>query len=405
MGEPYRGILQVPDAPLRNAIASSIVSGAHRSDQDAAPKLQGFHPMASGWVGADLQPWPSPHRPAKEPRGVARMKPAAAVVPKPALLAALLGSAWLLSATLAQAGPASAPQTAAAPAPVAPDAVSPEAGSPAIQAANARAAPSAGVAAAAEVQLPAVAPVAPGQWRFSISPYLWMASVKTSATFSPANTGRIISADVHQSFGDIFKDLNFAIMAGAEARRGLFSLQLDAIYINLLQKNSGVRDISGPQGLEVPVNVGGKLRLQEGIATLTGGYDIFRNDRGFVQLFGGFRYLGLRSTLDWSFAGPLGNLARAGSVDSQSDIWNGVAGLRGEHALGDGPWKAIYYVDVGAGGSRLTWQALAQVAYVRRWGDLDVGWRTLQFSQGAQRATASVRMSGPILTLRFCFGG
>jgi hypothetical protein len=233
-----------------------------------------------------------------------------------------------------------------------------------------------------------------------------MASVKTAATFTPAAApGRTISADVHQSFGDIFRDLNFAIMGGAEARRGLFSLQLDAMYINLLQDSSGVRSVSGPRGLEVPINTGGKLKLKETMGTLSGGYDIFRDDRGFVQLFGGARYLGLNSTLDWRFAGPLGNLARAGSVNSQTTIWNGIAGLRGEHALGDGPWKAIYYVDVGSGGSRLTWQALAQVARVWGWGDLDLGWRTLQFSQGTQHSTADVRMSGPILTVRFRFGG
>jgi hypothetical protein len=124
-----------------------------------------------------------------------------------------------------------------------------------------------------------------------------------------------------------------------------------------------------------------------------------------VQLFGGFRYLGLRSTLDWNFQGPLGNLARAGVVKSTADIWNGIAGLRGEHALGDGPWKAIYSLDVGGGGSKLTWQALAQVAYVRRWGDIDLGWRTLEFEQGSQNATANLRMSGPIITFRFRFGG
>jgi len=320
-----------------------------------------------------------------------------------AVLTALAGSAWVLSATLAHAGPVSEPQTAV-------DVEIPQDAAPQLPA-PVGAAPGAGMEAAAGAGagradvIPAVSPAEPGRWSFSISPYLWMASVKTSGSFTPAGMGRTISADVHQSFGDIFKDLNFAIMSGAEARRGLFSLQLDAMYINLLQKESGVRSVSGPQGLEVPINTGGKLKLKETMATVTGGYDIVRNDRGFVQLFGGFRYLGLRSTLDWNFQGPLGNLARVGSVDSQADIWNGVAGLRGEHALGEGPWKAIYYIDVGAGGSRLTWQALAQVAYVRPWGDIDFGWRTLEFSQGAQNSTADLRMSGPILTLRFRFGG
>ena len=321
---------------------------------------------------------------------------------RPVILSTLAGSAWLLAAGFAAAGPRSAPESPVDPA-VSLDAA-PQLPTPAVEP------PDSGVethvgAGAAEVQVPAVAPAGSGQWSFSISPYLWMSSVKTSGSFSPASTDRTISADVHQSFGDIFKDLNFALMSGAEVRRGLLSVNLDAAYINLLQSDSGVRSVSGPRGREVPINVGGKLKLEEAWVTLTGGYDIVRNDRGFVQVFGGFRYLGLWSTLDWDFAGPLGNLARVGSVDSTTNIWNGVAGLRGEHALGDGPWKAIYYVDVGGGGSKLTWQALAQVGYVRRWGDIDFGWRTMQFSQGSQNATADVRMSGPILTLRFRFGG
>jgi hypothetical protein len=322
-----------------------------------------------------------------------------------ASLTVFAGSAWIMSATFALAGPATAPQATAEATPVSPD-TAPRLPSLAFQPHDEGLEAGAGAAASgAGAQIPAIAPVAPGAWSFSVSPYLWMASVKTSGTFAPAGAGRTISADVHQSFGDIFHDLNFAFMTGAEARRGPISLQLDAIYINLLQKDSGVRSVSGPRGLEIPINVGGKLKLKEAIVTLTGGYDIFRNDNGFVQLFGGFRYLRLRSTLDWNFAGPLGNLARLGSVESQGDIWNGIAGIRGEHALGGGPWKALYDVDVGSGGSNLTWEALAEVAYVRGWGDIDFGWRTLQFSQGSRNSTSDLRMSGPILTLRLRFGG
>jgi hypothetical protein len=325
---------------------------------------------------------------------------------RPAILTTLAGSAWLMAAPLAQAESAPAKPTA----PTSEQASSDATAQLAIPAATrpwevdtAGAGTSAG---RADVQIPAVPPADPGRWSFTVAPYLWMASVKSSSTFTPAGSGHTLSANVDESFGDIFKDLNFAIMAGAEARRGLFSVQTDVMYINLLQTGSRVRSVTGPLGrLEIPIDLGGKVKLKTTVWTLTGGYDVFRNDRGFVQLFGGFRYLGLRSTLDWNFQGPLGNLARAGSVESKADIWNGIAGLRGEHALGDGPWKAIYYVDVGAGGSKLTWQGLAQVAYVKRWGDIGLGWRYLEFEQGRTKSTADLRMSGPIITLRYRFGG
>lgn len=331
-----------------------------------------------------------------------------------AVLATCAGAAWLIAATLAQASPEPARPGVQAPDPTLPDPILPGATSPetAPQLATPAAAPpwdgdvAAAGASAGEADVPAIAPVDPGRWTFTVAPYLWMASVKSASSYTPAFGNRTINANVDQSFGDIFKDLNFALMVGAEVRRGLFSVQADGMYINLLQDHSGVRSVSGPLGLlEAPINTGGKLKLKTMVGTLTGGYDIFRNDRGFVQLFGGFRYLGLRSTLDWNFQGPLGNLARAGVVKSRANIWNGVAGLRGEHALGDGPWKAIYYVDVGGGGSKLTWQGLAQVAYVRRWGDIGLGWRYLEFEQGSENATANLRMNGPIITLRYRFGG
>jgi hypothetical protein len=322
-----------------------------------------------------------------------------------AVLITLAISAWLAPATLAQAraSPADAPVSTQQAQPDAPPQIQIQGSAPGAGKVEADAGAAAG---GSDGQVPAIRPVDPGKWSFTASPYLWMASVKTAATFMPAGADRTISADVHQSFSDIFHDLNFAIMAAGEARRGPLSVQGDAIYINLLQKDSGVRSVSGPLGLvEVPVNIGGKLKLTEKIFTLTGGYDIFRNDQGFVQLFGGFRYLGLRSTLDWNFQGPLGNLARLGSVESQSDIWNGIAGIRGEHALGHGAWKALYDVDVGSGGSKLTWQALLEAAYVKRWGDIGIGWRTLEFSQGSQNSTADLRMSGPIVSVSFRFGG
>jgi hypothetical protein len=232
-----------------------------------------------------------------------------------------------------------------------------------------------------------------------------MAGIKSSIAFNPAGSGHMINANVNKTFGDLFRDLDFAIMADAEARRGLFSVQTDAMYTDVLQKGSRVQSVTGPHGLEIPISLGAELRLKMTVWTLSGGYDIFRNDRGFVQLFSGFRYLGTRSTLEWDFAGPLGNLARAGTVKSQSDIWNGIAGLRGEHALGEGPWKASYYADVGAGGSDLTYQGLVEFAYAKRWGDIGLGWRYLDFEQSGANATANLRMSGPIFAIRWRFGG
>lgn len=325
---------------------------------------------------------------------------------RPAIVSTLAGAAWLMAAPLAQAKAAPAEPAASAPQQAAAEAT-PQLAIPAVTPPWEGEAAGAGTAAAApEGEVPAIHPVAPGQWSFTISPYLWMAGVKSNTTFTPAGTGRTLTANVDESFTDILSDLNFAIMAGAEARRGRYSLNTDAMYMNVLQKGSRVREVTGPFGLrEAAIDLGSKVRLETIIWTLSGGYDIFRNDRGFVQLFGGFRYLGLDTKLDWNLTGSHGNLARSGTVKASPSIWNGIAGLRGEHALGEGPWKAIYYVDVGAGGSRLTWQGLAQVAWVHSWGDVALGWRYMEFKQGSENATADLKMNGPVITLNWRFGG
>ncbi len=137
---------------------------------------------------------------------------------------------------------------------------------------------------------------------------------------------------------------------------------------------------------------------------MSGGYDVFRNEGNFIQLFGGFRYLGTDNTLDWSFQGPVADLPRIGTVHASDNVWDGIAGLRGESALGDSRWKLVYYGDVGAGASKLTWQASAQFAYAQRWGDVGLGWRYLDYEPQDGKSLQNLRISGPILVAHYRFG-
>ena len=305
---------------------------------------------------------------------------------RPAVMAAVAGATWLMAATFAQAH--DAPTSTAAPA--------------ASGATVGDASDASTTATLPAGRVMAVPPVAPDSWRFTVSPYIWMAGIKSSASFTPPAGTRTINADIDASFSDIFDNLNFAGMVAAEARRGKFSVQTDLIYMNLSQKGDRVRDVTGPRGREVPVNLGGKMKMKSTVWALTGGYDVFRNDRSFVQLFAGFRYLGVDSTLDWSFTGPVGDLARSGRVEKDGDVWDAIAGVRGEYAFGDGPWKVIYYGDIGGGGSEFTWQASAELAYAWSWGDVGVGWRYLDYDMDGDPLD-SLTMSGPILGLRYRF--
>jgi hypothetical protein len=315
---------------------------------------------------------------------------------RPVVLATVAGAAWVLAATIARAESAPTELTASTP-----EAAAGEA-KPKLAAPNARTSEAGGTPS---VRISAVPPVDADRWVITAVPYLWFANVKSLTSFRPSISTRTIDADVDVGFGDLVKRLNAGFMGAAEARRGRISVQTDLIYLALTQSGSRVRSVTGPAGREAAVDLGDEVKLKTWLWTLSAGYDVFRDDRSFVQVFGGFRYLGVDATLNWNFQGPLADLPRTGAVNTNADIWDGIAGIRGEHALGKGPWKIAYYGDVGGGTSQLTGQLSAQLAYARRWGDIGFGWRYLDYEQGSGKVSQSLRMSGPILTAHIRFGG
>jgi len=320
-----------------------------------------------------------------------------------ALLAPIVGAAWASSAMVAHAQSAPAEPAVPAASRGADDAS--QQARPVVLAAQSSG-PVATPAAPAypTAQIMTVQPVDAGEWRVTAIPYVWMAGIKSSVSFSPrlGSTGTIDS-DVDVRFSELLQRLHVAFMGAAEARRGKFSVQTDLIYMSLSQGGSRVRDVTGPLGREVPVELGSNLKLKAAIWTLSGGYDVFRNDRSFVQLFAGFRYLGANTSLDWNFQGPLTALPRTGNVSANAGIWNGIGGARGEVALADSRWKLVYYGDAGTGASKLTWQASGQLAYAWRWGDVGFGWRYLDFQSDSGKAIQSLRMSGPIVIAHYRF--
>ena len=60
-----------------------------------------------------------------------------------------------------------------------------------------------------------------------------------------------------------------------------------------------------------------------------------------------------------------------------------------------------YYVDVGTGNSRLTWQAIGGLGYAFGWGDVIATWRYLDYDFKSGRAIQSIRLSGPVIAASF----
>ena len=64
-------------------------------------------------------------------------------------------------------------------------------------------------------------------WQFSLTPYVWAISANGDATVKGVET------DVDTSFSDVLENLNMAVMAVGEARKGRFGLFTNIIYADL----------------------------------------------------------------------------------------------------------------------------------------------------------------------------
>ena len=114
--------------------------------------------------------------------------------------------------------------------------------------------------------------------------------------------------------------------------------------------------------------------------TLAGGYAVLHEPAGDLDVFAGTRLLNFSSTLNWNFAGPIGSLAKSGSVEDTKNFWDGIVGVKGELRFGQSNWFMPYYADIGAGSNNWTWQAALGAGYRFSWGDVVFKMRSLTYN-------------------------
>jgi hypothetical protein len=252
-------------------------------------------------------------------------------------------------------------------------------------------------------------------WIFNVAPYMWLPTVHANLDYNlpPALGGRL-PTDLSSGPGDYLSKLNFAAMVAAEARYDRFSVLTDFIYLNGSVGNSNIRslDFFGLPSMPISrsLQTSTSSRLSSTIWTLAGGYTVFQGDWGNFDLLAGFRLLEANATTNYSLgftvAGPRGNGATFGGVGSISGsrtIWNGIAGLRGRIRLPVEGLFIPYYFDIGAGGSKLTWQIASGVGYQTGWAGVSVLYRYLSFEQGSSAVVRHLDMGGPMIMVNFSF--
>ncbi len=240
-----------------------------------------------------------------------------------------------------------------------------------------------------------------GKWHFSVTPYLWLPIITGTVTYdNPAGGGGSISAEVDPS--SYLTALDFAAMVTGEARKNKWLVFTDYMYIHFGGDESAVKSVAGPGGIvQVPININGSASLLTNVWTLAGGYSVVHESAGDLDVFAGTRLLNFSSTLSWNFAGPIGALAKSGSVSETKNLWDGIIGAKGEARFGGSNWFMPYYADIGAGSNNWTWQASLGAGYRFGWGDVVLTMRSLSYD--ANDNQLNLRMTGPALGASFRF--
>jgi hypothetical protein len=254
---------------------------------------------------------------------------------------------------------------------------------------------------AACASLAATAQQVSDQWQYRASIYGWLPDIGGKTTF-PAGTGSSISVDASQ----IISNLKFTFMGTFEAQKGPWGVFTDVIYLDVGGSKSETRDIIvDGHPLPVGITADATLDLKSLIWTLAGSYRVVTDPGVTMDVIAGARLIDIKQTLGWQFSADLGDgthPARSGSSEAKGNKTDGIVGVKGRLIFGaDREWYVPYYLDIGTGQTDLTWQAVAGVGYVFKWGEMFAVWRYLDYNFKSDAKIEDVNFSGPAIGVAF----
>jgi hypothetical protein len=208
-------------------------------------------------------------------------------------------------------------------------------------------------------------------WDFEAELYFWGASIGGKSA-----DGSNIDVEIDE----ILDSLEFAVMGMAGVRRGKWSFAADVMYLDM--KDSGA----------VAPGVDATVEMTGWVVTPFVGYTLVDTERIALDILGGARYLYLKADLK---VDPY-------RANDSGGNWDGVVGVRGAVNLTD-KWYLPYHLDIGAGGSNLTWQALGGIGYRFKWFDLVAAYRYLRWDFDDNKALDHLYFQGPALGIKFGF--
>lgn len=222
------------------------------------------------------------------------------------------------------------------------------------------------------------------EWDYSGTIYMWGPSMTMT---TPTGLEGVLP------FYQILNDLQMTMMGAFAARRDKWSFSTDLIYMNLSQGRE--RDFTTAAGTDISAK--GRIQMKSWIITGLAGYALHDSEKVLVEGIGGVRYLWLDVGLDIK-DGDTPIFDQSGS----DSFWDGVIGMRASFNLNEN-WFIPAYVDIGAGNSKSTWQALGGIGYSFNKFDTSLVYRYLQYKFDNIPTLSKLQVKGPQLNLTYRF--
>ena len=236
-------------------------------------------------------------------------------------------------------------------------------------------------------------------WKFDAILYGYFPQIGGSITF-PTGTQSNISVDPSNYIGN----LKFAFMGWFSAQKGAIGMFTDVFYADISGSKSATRDFSiGNIGIPAGVTADANLDVKTTLWTLAGSYRLVSTPDAAFDVLAGARMIDLKQNLSYQFSadvGPFVGPGRQGSSEVTLTHWDAIVGAKGRFNFGDRrQWFVPYYVDVGGGQDKLTWQIFGGLGYqFGSWQIIGV-WRYIDYR--FKNDNASLTLNGPAIGIGY----
>jgi len=242
----------------------------------------------------------------------------------------------------------------------------------------------------------------PDAWKYTAIIYGYFPDIGGSTKFPQSGGG----SNVTINSDAVLDSLNFAFMGTFEATKGRWGILADVLYMDLSNSVNKTRDLTfNGQPLPAGVTANADLGLRGTVFELAGVYKAFSDSKSNVDFVAGARLLDIQSSLTLELSADIGNDTGPGRSHTTSvhpTYWDVVVGAKGQYRFGsNGEWSIPWYVDVGTGESKLTYQAIAGLAYKFNWGQVIGAWRYLDYDFKSGSDLESINFNGPMVGVAF----